>query len=100
MLKKLFYRDNLWFGAAVGAAIPLTFYYLIYQLNEWALWHFNKEQILTPRTIQLVAICANLILFRLYMLKWDKEQSGKGILLATFLLAFIYIIMHRQMLMS
>ncbi len=100
MIKKLFFRDSLWFGAAVGAAIPLIVYFLIYHLNEWALNHFNKQQILTPTTMQLLAICSNLILFRLYMLKWDKEESGKGMLLSTFLLAFIYIVLHRHMIMN
>jgi hypothetical protein len=96
MIKKLFYRDSLWFGAAIGIAIPLIAYFIIYRANDYALGYFNKIQILTPTTMQLIALCANLILFRFYMLKWDKEQSGKGMLLSTFLLAFVYIFLHRQ----
>ncbi len=96
MIKKFLYRDSLWFGVAVGTAIPLIAYFIIYHLNDYALTYFNKVQILTITTMQLVAMCANIILFRLYMLKWDKEQSGKGMLLATFALAFVYIFLHRQ----
>ena len=96
MIKKFLYRDSLWFGAAMGVAIPFLSYLIIYNLNSYALKHFNKEQILTSGTMQLLAMSANIILFRLYMITWDKEQSGKGMLLATFLLAFLYIFLHRQ----
>lgn len=96
MIKKFFYRDSMWFGAAMGLAIPFLAYFIIYRLNEFALGYFHKIQILTPGTMQLVSVCANIFLFRAYMLKWDKEQSGKGMLLATFVLAFVYIILHRQ----
>ena len=96
MIKRFFFRDSIWFGVAVGVIIPLIAYFIIYRINEYALWHYNKIQILTPTTMQLLALCANIILFRLYMIKWDKEQSGKGVLLATFALAFFYIFLHRQ----
>ena len=83
----------------MGVVIPLLSYSIIFSLNSFALTYFNKVQILTTGTMQLVAMSANIILFRLYMISWDKEQSGKGMLLATFVLAFVYIFLHRQQLL-
>ena len=100
MIKKFFFRDSLWFGVAVGIAIPLLAWCIIYGLNAYGLIYFKKEQILTGKTMQLLALSANIILFRLYMINWDKEQSGKGMLLATFALAFLYVFLHRQQFLS
>jgi len=99
MIKKILRRDNIWFGMFIGLLIPVLAFLLFNYANSLALKHYNVDQIVKPVAIQLFAMCTNLPLFRLYMLKWDMEQSGKGMLMATFLLAFVYIFLHRQQLL-
>lgn len=96
MIKNLLNRNSIWLGMALGIATPFVSFFVVRYINALALNYFNKIEILSVTAMQLIALCSNLPLFRAYMLKWDKEESGKGMLMATFALAFIYIFLHRQ----
>ncbi|MFT5970577.1 MAG: hypothetical protein ACI8ZO_001091 [Flavobacteriales bacterium] len=81
MLKK----NNMWFGIIIGAVLPIISYLIIELLLSLA----NNESF-RESTQQVVSITANVFLFRMYMVKWHKDETGKGILLATLVYAAIF----------
>ncbi len=78
-------KDTFWLGLIVGAAL-FALCFLLLSLIPWGpAYH---------RAPYLLAFIPGLILFRMAMVKWNMERSGKGILLVTFvgmLLVFFLI---------
>ena len=67
-------KDNYWLGLLVGAAV-FALCYLLLSLFQWGeAYH---------RAPFLLAFIPGIILFRMAMVKWDMEKTGKGILLVT-----------------
>ena len=81
MLKK----DNLWLGLVLGFALPAA----LYGLMAW-LTTFSPEASFNHNTLMVVSITGNVVLFRYYMMKLEYEQTGKGMLFATMIYAFIF----------
>jgi len=82
---KLLKRDSLVFGLLLGLAIPAA----MYGFMNW-LTTFRPEASFNQNTLMVISITANVVLFRQYMMQWDMEESGKGMLFATFVYAFIF----------
>jgi hypothetical protein len=86
----MFNKNSLGFGASIGATIPLLLYIIIQEVFK-----VERNGIMVPRfdqaTVLVLSIAANLIPFSRYMKDPRYEQTGKGILLVTFLYAAIYI---------
>ena len=78
-------KDSYWLGLLVGAAL-FALCYLLLSLIPWGeAYH---------RAPFLLAFVPGIILFRMAMVKWNMEKTGKGILLVTFvgmLLVFFLI---------
>lgn len=78
-------KDRYWLGLLIGAAL-FALCYLLLSLISWGeAYH---------RAPFLLAFVPGIILFRMAMVKWDMEKTGKGILLVTFvgmLLVFFLI---------
>ncbi len=93
MIKKIFYRNNLWFGALLGALIPLVTYFALDAGIE-ASKDDSGVRYLDEGTVQVVSIVFNVFLFRWYMLTLKFDETGKGMLLSTFIYAFFYVFKH------
>lgn len=78
-------KDSYWLGLLIGAAL-FALCYLLLSLIPWGeAYH---------RAPFLLAFVPGIILFRMAMVKWNMEKTGKGILLVTFvgmLLVFFLI---------
>ena len=78
-------KDTFWLGLLIGAAL-FALCYLLLSLIQWGeAYH---------RAPYLLAFIPGILLFRMAMVKWNKERTGKGILLVTFvgmLLVFFLI---------
>jgi hypothetical protein len=86
----MFKKDNFAFGTMLGSGIPILFYLIFSAINK-AMELKLQRIIFEQNTIFVLCIVANLIPFRQYMQKGYYEQTGKGILLVTFIYAFIYM---------
>jgi len=86
----MFKKDNFAFGAMLGSGIPIAFYLVLSGINS-AMEANLQRPLFQENTIFVLCIVANLIPFRQYMQKGYYEQTGKGILLVTFIYSFIYI---------
>jgi hypothetical protein len=80
MLKK----DNVWLGAFLGLILPGIAFFFVEILRR-NIRFFQREDLLY---IGCVAI--NLILVRYYF-RIDKENTGRGIVGATFICALIFM---------
>ncbi len=92
MLKK----DNWILGIALGTLLPLAIYGLVLLgMQKWGRIddslnvYYIKES-----TMQLAGIFANMFIFRYYMVNLKFDKTGRGILMATFVYAGIFVYLH------
>lgn len=85
----MFKRDSLAFGVTLGALIPLGVYLLLQSVET------ERAGLVVPRfdpaSSLVLALAVNLLPFSILMKKPQFEQTGKGMLIATFAYAAIYI---------
>jgi hypothetical protein len=86
----MFKKNSLAFGASLGAVLPVLLYMI---LQEG--FTVERNGISVPRfdqaTSLVLSIAVNLIPFSRYMKKPEYEQTGKGILLVTFIYGAVFI---------
>lgn len=83
----MFKKDHILIGILTGSVLPLI---------TFAFFELLKSQItlyLKDSFIQLLCIGTNALIFR-YFIKKEKDQLAKGVLLATFIYAFIFFYLH------
>ncbi len=80
-------KDKLWVGLIIGIVLPLGFYTMFILGMEMAGRYVTNE---TSEKFQLVLIAINAIVMRQFMIKRNQENTGKGVLLIT----FIGVILH------
>ncbi len=77
-------RDSILSGIVIGV-ISIT-------LNYLALYNFDRgyqsvtghsSLLIAPR-IQLIILAVNIILFRFMIVKWNKQETARGLLLTLF----------------
>ena len=68
-------KDNFWIGLLIGAAV-FALCFLLLSLFSWGESY--------KRAPYLLAFIPGIILFRMAMVKWNMEKTGKGILIVTF----------------
>lgn len=91
MIREWIKKDTIGLGIALGMLVPPVLFFIIYQVNEL----LQKQSpvgknYLDTGTIMLVSIVLNLFVLRQFLVKKDREKSGRGVLLATFLYALIF----------
>lgn len=96
ILKKIFNRDNFFFGALLGFIIPAIAFILIRFIvslsgNTTFLMRMPGED-----PMQVFAIMFNLIPFRIYMVNRHMDNTGRGLLFSTFILVLLYFIVYAQ----
>ena len=97
MIIRFFKRDNLWFGLAIGLVLPVIIFYLFEGINIYSSRElFDKPVIFAKSTSQLIALFFNVLVFRVYMLRWLLDNTGRGILLATFIYALIFFYLNKS----
>lgn len=94
MLEKL-KKDNFWFGVAIGTAIPLIVFGIVYLIDDYLSDWRMVRTVIKDSTKFLLAVFFNLVLFRLYMVSWKMDKTGKGLLAITFLWAMLYVLLFQ-----
>jgi len=88
MLKKL--PDSFLLGMVSGMVTLGLFYFVFTYFRSLLVDHYGNPYLLAAPRIQLFAIFLNILLFRFLVLTLDKEKLGRGLLMITILLSFIY----------
>lgn len=85
-------KDNLKFGILIGILVPAIVFTLIYAIDSFFAVRLDKEFLIKDGTKLVIGVALNVLTFRYYMIKLRMEQTGKGILAATFMYAIFYMI--------
>jgi uncharacterized membrane protein YagU involved in acid resistance len=91
MISKFWQRDHLGFGLLVGMVVPVITFFILMSINETAMQIWNLPFLLPLDTHFTLSVAANLFFFRQFMVKKMKDKTGRGILLATFIYAIVYL---------
>lgn len=88
-------KDNFWLGMAMALIIPLVVFIIVYLVNNYFSDIKKVRTIIQDHTKYLIAVFFNLVIFRIYMVNWKMDKTGKGILAMTFLLAMGYLMLFQ-----
>ena len=81
----------------IGILLPIAVFYLFEALNIYASREWlDKPVIFAKSTSQLIALFFNVLVFRVYMIRWEMDKTGRGILAATFIYALIFFYLNRS----
>lgn len=98
----MFYRNEIWIGVLFGLLLPFCSFILLFEIfslleHKGAASGVGLSVNFRERTLAIVAIALNLIPMNLYRKRrWDL--SMRGVVIATALLAFIWVIRYGLML--
>ncbi len=91
MIREFIKKDTLGLGITLGMLVPPALFVIIYQVNEILQKQSpTGRNYLDTETIMLVSVVLNLFVLRQFLVKKDREKSGRGVLLATFLYALVF----------
>jgi len=85
----MFRVDNFLFGLVTGSLLPVIFLFGLHMFFFEYLKSDIKED-----TLYVLSVMINFLIFRYYMINLRKDKTGRGILLATFGHAFVYIYLY------
>jgi len=89
---KFLKRDSLVFGIIISLVTTIIVF-IIFKFISLLTKNFNplNIQMIQNSTVQLIAIFSNMFTLRYYLVKLKADKTGRGILLVTFVLAFIFV---------
>ena len=85
----MFRVDNFLVGLAIGSLLPVIFLVGLHTFFSEYLQSNIKED-----TIYVLSVMVNFFIFRYYLINLKKDKTGRGILLATFGHAFVYVYLY------
>lgn len=90
----MFKRNSLWFGALIGILMPMALYGLLY--GALVIYNRSASEPLAFDTslLQLISPVINLILIRYYFVNKKFDETGRGILLVTFIYVIAYFVIN------
>lgn len=87
-------RDSLWMGILIGILCPALIFGLIELIIFIIEKNFERVAVIEIQKILLLSVIPNLFILRHYLLKLKYDLTGRGILLATFLIAILFTILE------
>ncbi|MEN8224714.1 MAG: hypothetical protein ABFS05_05065 [Bacteroidota bacterium] len=91
----MFNRDSYWFGILIGSLMPLAVYAILYSAmllyNRLCASPLNFDESL----LQLISPVINLFLIRYYFVTKKYDDTGRGVLLVTFIFVIAYFVINR-----
>ena len=87
-------RDSLWMGILIGILCPALIFGLIELIIFIIGKNFERVAVIEIQKNLLLSVIPNLFILRHYILKLKYDLTGRGILLATFLIAILFTILE------
>lgn len=90
----MFKKNSLWLGILIGIIMPLLVYALLY--GGYTLYNFisDKPLELDISIFQLISPVINLFFIRWYFVTKKFDDSGRGVLLVTFVYVIAYFVIN------
>lgn len=93
----MFKKDTMLHGIIIALIVMVAGYFLLKYLNIWISdYFFNRPPVFRESTIEVISIFLNVFPFRYCMLKANREYTGRGILLVTFIIGLFYFFNYLQ----
>ncbi len=86
--------DTTLSGIVLGIILIPIFYFFAELLRSGIVSIKNDEYILRPPTSQLIALLFSMLVFRVLMINWKKENTGKGFLIVIMLGVISYFYLY------
>jgi hypothetical protein len=83
-------KDSFLLGVISGLLALILFYSSLSGIRYLSVRCLNTELILRHPSLEFITILINIILFRFITVNFDKEKTGKGFLLSTIVVSFVY----------
>jgi hypothetical protein len=87
-------RDSIYFGLLIGSISPLIVFAILYSLLDLAEMIFAMEWLNERPALKLISIAINLLLLRYYFVRLKFENTGRGLLIITFVYVIAYFIIY------
>jgi hypothetical protein len=87
-------KDSFLVGMVSGLFSIFCFYFLISFIRNVLVNYYGNEAIMRPPVVQLLTMLMNVIIFRLLMINFDREKTGKGFLFITVLASLVYFFIY------
>jgi hypothetical protein len=90
----MFNKNSLWFGILLGVTLPLALYGLLYgvlyilKISSGPLPEFDEN------LLMLISPVINLFTIRYYFVNKKYDDTGRGILLVTFIYVIAYFVIY------
>ena len=90
----MFNRNSIWFGALIGILSPVIFYAILY--GALALYRLISatEPNFNELVLQLICPMINLFFIRYYFVTKKYDDTGRGLLLVTFIYVIAYFVIN------
>ena len=90
----MFNRNSMWFGILIGILMPLVVYALLYGVLYLYLHFTGTESFFDESKLQLIAPVINLFIIRYYFVNKKYDDTGRGLLLVTFVYVIAYFVIN------
>ncbi|MEJ2594266.1 MAG: hypothetical protein P8100_03870 [bacterium] len=93
MWNKLLNQDNYLLGIAIGLALPVIFYALLYLLDMGVVAAFGQHMLRKQEYLLLLSIAINLFPIKYYFVNLQFDKTGRGVLVITFVKTLLYFVL-------
>lgn len=83
-------KDHYVFGVAVGILVPIILFGFIFLINFLLIVIDVAKFYLDLQTHVLISLFGNLLPIRYYFVNLKFDKTGRGVLLVTFVMVFIF----------
>ena len=90
----MFNRDSLWFGLLIGILMPIIVYAILYGIIYLYTVLTGRGVHFDQSLLVLVSPVINLFFIRYYFVTKKYDDTGRGLLLATFIYIIAYFIIR------
>jgi hypothetical protein len=90
-------KDSFILGLLYGLVSLVIFYYMFSAIRSLIIDYYGNPYILRPPIVHLLTMLVNIILFRLLMINYGKEKTGKGLLFVTVIATLAYFFIFFKM---
>jgi hypothetical protein len=88
--------DWFLFGILIAILCLGISYFLLYILRLAFVNYYGNPYVFAEPRIQLIAMLINVVLFRVVVVNFKKEKTGRGILFTTVILTFLYLVLYSR----
>ena len=92
---KFLKKDTFLLGILLGLIVPVILFFIIFYVNGYFEDSLSKD-FLKEHTIMLISIVLNVFVLRYFLVNKNREKTGRGVLMATFVYSLIFFIMFMK----